>query len=178
MTADGEERRPVADVGTIVHDQCSAWPSLLRRTVRSGVSVASNKIMLWKLGGESARHNKLATVMLLLGRLSGWDVTASRCAPLCLASNLPRVVRLRASRLARWHRTRLAPSTPPVPCAPAPAVAWALRCASPHRVNQPPLGGTKYRSTCCNRKFHAFQMYVAYIFSGCCKGRSGVAYLQ
>jgi hypothetical protein len=32
-------------------------------------------------------------------------------------------------------------------------------------------------STCCNRMFHAFQMYVVYVSSGCCKSRSGVAYV-
>ena len=32
-------------------------------------------------------------------------------------------------------------------------------------------------STCCNRMFHAFQMYVAYVLSGCCKNRSGIAYV-
>jgi hypothetical protein len=29
----------------------------------------------------------------------------------------------------------------------------------------------------CNHTFHAFQMYVAYVSSGCCKSRSGVAYV-
>ena len=32
-------------------------------------------------------------------------------------------------------------------------------------------------SICCNRMFHAFQIYVAYISSGCYKSRSGVAYV-
>jgi hypothetical protein len=32
-------------------------------------------------------------------------------------------------------------------------------------------------STCCNRMFHAFQMYVAYVSSIFCKSRSGVAYV-
>jgi hypothetical protein len=30
-------------------------------------------------------------------------------------------------------------------------------------------------STCYNRMFHVFQMYVAYISTGCCKSRFGVA---
>jgi hypothetical protein len=32
-------------------------------------------------------------------------------------------------------------------------------------------------STCCNRMFHAFQMYVTYISSRCCKSRFGVVYV-
>jgi hypothetical protein len=32
-------------------------------------------------------------------------------------------------------------------------------------------------STCCNRVFHTFQMYVVYVLSGCCKNRSSVAYV-
>jgi len=31
--------------------------------------------------------------------------------------------------------------------------------------------------TCCNRMFHVFQMYIAYVLSGCCKSRSVVAYV-
>jgi hypothetical protein len=32
-------------------------------------------------------------------------------------------------------------------------------------------------STCCNRMFYVFQMYVVYVSSGCYKSRSGVAYV-
>jgi hypothetical protein len=32
-------------------------------------------------------------------------------------------------------------------------------------------------STCCNCIFHAFQMNVAYILSGCCKSRSSIVYV-
>jgi hypothetical protein len=32
-------------------------------------------------------------------------------------------------------------------------------------------------SICCNNMFHAFQIYVAYVSSGCCKIRSSVAYV-
>jgi hypothetical protein len=32
-------------------------------------------------------------------------------------------------------------------------------------------------STCCNRMFHVFQMYMAYVSSECCKSRSGVPYV-
>jgi hypothetical protein len=32
-------------------------------------------------------------------------------------------------------------------------------------------------STYCNCMFHVFQIYVAYVLSGCCKSRSGIAYV-
>jgi hypothetical protein len=32
-------------------------------------------------------------------------------------------------------------------------------------------------STCYNRIFHVFQIYVAYISSGCCKSRSSIVYV-
>jgi hypothetical protein len=44
-------------------------------------------------------------------------------------------------------------------------------------VKQPPLGDSKYRSTCCNRMFYVFQVYITYVSSGCCKSRSGVTYV-
>jgi hypothetical protein len=56
----------------------------------------------------------------------------------------------------------------------------ASRCApsllSACHVNEPPLGDGKKKSICCNDMFYAFQMYAAYVLSGCCKSRSDVAY--
>jgi hypothetical protein len=85
---------------------------------------------------------------------------------------------------SRWTCFLLCAPTPH----PGPASCLALHvvhvlCLAPYaalpcaRVNESLLGDNKQMSTYCNRMFHAFHMYVAYVSFGCCKSRSGVAYV-
>jgi hypothetical protein len=106
------------------------------------------------------------------------DPPRTECA-LCLVSHAPAPPASRRVPLHIAPRT-IAPDPAHTACAPRPApcakhthpclVPPAPRYA-PSCPRQPSLGGSKLMSTCCNRKFHAFKLYVAYVSSGCCKSR-------
>ena len=100
-------------------------------------------------------------------RLMPHAVCCSRLAP-----PAPRALHYAPPHLAPPVRTRAMHSRGPT------SALWhRAPCQRQAPRQRASIGGSKKMSTCCNRVFHAFQMYVVYVLSGCCKNRSGVAYV-
>jgi hypothetical protein len=115
------------------------------------------------------------------------------CVPAPCASHFPK-----QKNLASWHRTHLAPRAPRAPLRLPPRVVRPCNRAShghtrpaSHRAPRPWL---TLRSCLTSRQLASigrqqvdehtlqlyiswFQMYVTYVSSGCCKSRSGIAYV-
>jgi hypothetical protein len=118
-------------------------------------------------------------------KLAPRTVARTHLAPRASRSSRHAPVRLPASRCAPLHLAPHAMHPAPWLTLSAPRASGPTRASRhPHLAQRSPaprqlasIGRQQIESTCCNRIFHAFQTYVTYVSSRCCKSRSGVAYV-